>query len=218
LTRERPPVSVQTPRAWASQPARAWYSVDGTRDSLFRSTGDPMGTTIPVMSQPGCRNGQLVGPRPLPCTPLPAYRTDLPTDVDGMQRRLEAGPSLVAVLYDLLPTTFISRLPSPQSQALVFEAPPACPASRSPSTRPTRARSFVVLAARLVQAEDKLAFAADAQAQQVQTSDIGGGHTRWTISAGGFYKQVSAKRAPRQWTHDPGGRRAAPAPASSRSR
>lgn len=33
---------------------------------------------------------------------------------------------------------------------------------------------------------------ADAQAQQVQTSGIGGGHTRWTISAGGFYKQVSA--------------------------
>ncbi len=33
---------------------------------------------------------------------------------------------------------------------------------------------------------------ADAQAQQVQTCGIGGGHTRWTIPAGGFYKQVSA--------------------------
>jgi plastocyanin len=33
---------------------------------------------------------------------------------------------------------------------------------------------------------------ADAQAQVVQTSGIGGGHTRWSISAGGFYKQVSA--------------------------
>jgi plastocyanin len=33
---------------------------------------------------------------------------------------------------------------------------------------------------------------ADAQAQQVQTAGIGGGHTRWSISAGGFYKQVSA--------------------------
>jgi plastocyanin len=37
---------------------------------------------------------------------------------------------------------------------------------------------------------------ADAQAQQVTTSDIGGGHTRWTISAGGFYKQVSANEYP----------------------
>jgi len=33
---------------------------------------------------------------------------------------------------------------------------------------------------------------ADTQAQQVQTTGIGGGHTRWSISAGGFYKQVSA--------------------------
>jgi hypothetical protein len=101
---------------------RAWYSVDGGQDSLFRSTGDPMGASLPEMAQPGCRNGRLVGSRPLPCTPLPAYRTDLPTDVDGMQRRLQAGPSLVAALYDLLPTTFISRLLSPDSQALVFEA------------------------------------------------------------------------------------------------
>jgi plastocyanin len=37
---------------------------------------------------------------------------------------------------------------------------------------------------------------ADAQAQQVQTSGISGGHTRWSISAGGFYKQVSANEYP----------------------
>jgi plastocyanin len=37
---------------------------------------------------------------------------------------------------------------------------------------------------------------ADAQAQQVQTAGIGGGHTRWSISAGGFYKQVSANEYP----------------------
>jgi len=34
--------------------------------------------------------------------------------------------------------------------------------------------------------------AADAVAQQVQTSSIGGGHTRWTINAGGFVHQVTA--------------------------
>jgi hypothetical protein len=33
---------------------------------------------------------------------------------------------------------------------------------------------------------------ADAQAQQVLTTDLGGGHTRWTITAGGFSNQVSA--------------------------
>jgi plastocyanin len=37
---------------------------------------------------------------------------------------------------------------------------------------------------------------ADAQAQQVQTATIAGGHTRWSISAGGFYKQVSANEYP----------------------
>jgi plastocyanin len=37
---------------------------------------------------------------------------------------------------------------------------------------------------------------ADAQAQVVQTATIGGGHTRWSISAGGFYKQVSANEYP----------------------
>jgi plastocyanin len=33
---------------------------------------------------------------------------------------------------------------------------------------------------------------ADAQAQQVVASNLGGGHIQWTISAGGFYRQVTA--------------------------
>lgn len=39
---------------------------------------------------------------------------------------------------------------------------------------------------------NKLAPVADARAQQVTVANLGGGRVKWTISAGGFYKNVSA--------------------------
>ena len=47
-------------------------------------------------------------------------------------------------------------------------------------------------AAQVNRAITHLAPVADARAQQVSTKAIGGGHVRWTISAGGFYQNVSA--------------------------
>ncbi|MEU4747065.1 CU044_5270 family protein, partial [Actinosynnema sp. NPDC023658] len=70
-----------------------WLSVDGTRDGLLRDHGG-------AMPLPGCENGQrdvfkvpgqVLGTEP--CEPKPAYRSDLPTDVDGMLAYLDANAS-----------------------------------------------------------------------------------------------------------------------------
>ncbi|MFE9751594.1 CU044_5270 family protein [Saccharothrix saharensis] len=73
-------------------PREIWLSVDGTRDGVLHDHGE----RIPM---PGCANGrrnvfkgtEAVGTEP--CEPRPAYRSDLPTDVDGMLAYLEANAS-----------------------------------------------------------------------------------------------------------------------------
>lgn len=68
--------------------AATWYSIDGTHDGLSIDGTERT-------SYPGCRNGkQLVGGnypglRPQPCTPLPAYLPDLPTDPQRLLRYME---------------------------------------------------------------------------------------------------------------------------------
>ncbi|GAA3635776.1 CU044_5270 family protein [Lentzea roselyniae] len=65
----------------------AWQSVDGTRDGMVQN--DP--SEEPAWL-PGCRDGKAQatkGGRPVPgrftdCTPEPAYRPDMPTDVAAM--------------------------------------------------------------------------------------------------------------------------------------
>jgi hypothetical protein len=62
----------------------AWLSVDGTRDSL--SIGPDGNRQV----MPGCRDGVMQvhgnyhGTRSTPCTPVPEYLTDLPTNADAM--------------------------------------------------------------------------------------------------------------------------------------
>ncbi|MFJ6675455.1 CU044_5270 family protein [Actinosynnema sp. NPDC091369] len=73
-------------------PREIWLSVDGTRDGVLHDHG----LQIPM---PGCENGlrdvikgtQVLGSEP--CEPRPAYRSDLPTDVDGMLAYLDANAS-----------------------------------------------------------------------------------------------------------------------------
>ncbi|NUT49307.1 MAG: CU044_5270 family protein, partial [Saccharothrix sp.] len=71
-------------------PREIWLSVDGTRDGILHDHGGQ----VPL---PGCRDGQaqvVKGPEALPgltepCEPRPAYRADLPTDVEGMLAYLD---------------------------------------------------------------------------------------------------------------------------------
>ncbi|MBB5804645.1 hypothetical protein F4560_004413 [Saccharothrix ecbatanensis] len=105
-----------------------WQSVDGTRDGLIHQ---PDGTKIPL---PGCRDGQMAvdkGPELVPgitqpCEPRPAYRSDLPTDADGMLAYLDANASgkpgsVNARGKDVLGLINESLLP-PLSRAALYEA------------------------------------------------------------------------------------------------
>ncbi|PSL53085.1 hypothetical protein B0I31_110176 [Saccharothrix carnea] len=75
-------------------PREIWLSVDGTRDGVLYDHG----LRIPLA---GCKDGKAVvikGDRVVPgltddCEPHPAYRSDLPTDVDGMLAYLDANAS-----------------------------------------------------------------------------------------------------------------------------
>ncbi|ONI89170.1 hypothetical protein ALI22I_16835 [Saccharothrix sp. ALI-22-I] len=103
-----------------------WLSVDGTRDGLLR---DP-GGDIPL---PGCENGQrdvfkvpgqVLGTEL--CEPRPAYRSDLPTDVDGMLAYLDANASgapgsVNARGKDVLALVQEAYLPQ-QTRAALYEA------------------------------------------------------------------------------------------------
>ncbi|GAB3008692.1 CU044_5270 family protein [Saccharothrix stipae] len=107
-------------------PREIWLSVDGTRDGVLHDHGEqtPM---------PGCANGQrdvfkvpgqVLGTEP--CEPRPAYRSDLPTDVDGMLAYLDANASgapgsVNARGKDVLSLINESMLP-PLSRAALYEA------------------------------------------------------------------------------------------------
>jgi hypothetical protein len=97
----------------------AWLSADGTRDGLV-----VRGEVRSVI--PGCRDGQaqvIKGDEPLPgvfepCTPLPAYRTDLPTEVAGMREYLNQSPG--AAGKEILHLVDGAYVP-PASMAAIFE-------------------------------------------------------------------------------------------------
>jgi hypothetical protein len=104
-----------------------WLSVDGTRDGLLKN---PDSAPYPM---PGCENGQrdvfkdpavVLGTEP--CEPKPAYRSDLPTDVDGMLAYLDAHASgapgsVNARGKDVLGLINESMLP-PLTRAALYEA------------------------------------------------------------------------------------------------
>ena len=104
-----------------------WLSADGTHDSLISQGG---GTT-PI---PGCRNGQAAvvkGDEPIPgvfepCTPNPAYRTDLPTDVAGMREYLgqdpDGAPGQQQNVAKLIHFAVAESYVPPASLAALFEA------------------------------------------------------------------------------------------------
>lgn len=105
-----------------------WLSADGTRDGVL---ADGNGNQLLM---PGCRDGRAVvvkGDRPLPgvtepCEPRPAYRSDLPTDVDAMLAYLDRNASgepgsVNARGKDVMGLISESYLP-PRARAALWEA------------------------------------------------------------------------------------------------
>jgi hypothetical protein len=120
---------------------QSWHSVDGTRDGwltqLAQNPTDPQkGPHLtPGALLPGCVNGlvgiELRGNRPtrwVPCTPRPAYRTDLPTDADAMLAYLNAhstirdNPGEKSRNLDPVRDLFASSYLPPAALAALFEA------------------------------------------------------------------------------------------------
>jgi len=105
----------------------AWLSADGLHDGLISQDGND----IPL---PGCRDGKIPvykGPEPLPgqfesCTPSPAHRTDLPTDVAGMREYLSQDtggkPGQEEDVSGLIHFAFAETYVPPASLAALFEA------------------------------------------------------------------------------------------------
>lgn len=105
----------------------AWLSADGTHDGLISQEGQ----ATPL---PGCRGGLravVKGPDPLPglfepCTPSPAYRTDLPTDVAGMREYLSQDtggkPGQEEDVSGLIHFAFAETYTPPAALAALFEA------------------------------------------------------------------------------------------------
>lgn len=106
-------------------PLEIWLSVDGTRDGVLHDRGEQ----IPV---PGCRDGKAVvvkGNQVLPgltddCEPQPAYRSDLPTDVDGMLAYLDANakPGNVDSYGKNLLSLMNEPMVPPAARAALYEA------------------------------------------------------------------------------------------------
>ncbi|MCE6994675.1 CU044_5270 family protein [Saccharothrix sp. S26] len=105
-----------------------WLSVDGTRDGVLKNPEPPEPIRLA-----GCVNGQrdvfkdpavVLGTEP--CDPRPAYRSDLPTDVDAMLAYLDANASgapgsVNARGKDILSLINEYLLP-PLSRAALYEA------------------------------------------------------------------------------------------------
>ncbi|SCL56285.1 hypothetical protein GA0070606_2581 [Micromonospora citrea] len=117
-----------------------WQSVDGTRDGLVRQTAPAGGTETTVL--PGCRNGRaalIKGDKALPgrtepCTPQPAYRTDVPTDAAAMRAYLaeqhsggSGSVNAVGKEVHILAGSYLR----PQSRAALYEAAAAMPGLRA---------------------------------------------------------------------------------------
>ncbi len=105
----------------------AWLSADGTHDGQISQEGED----IPLA---GCRDGRMAvikGTEPLPgrfepCTPSPAYRSDLPTDAEGMREYLSqdtgGDPGEPEDVSGLIRFTFGETYVPPASLAALFEA------------------------------------------------------------------------------------------------
>lgn len=102
----------------------AWLSADGTHDGLIAQDGE----RIPLA---GCRNGKaavIKGTEALPgmftpCTPWPAYRSDLPTDTAGMREYLNQDIGGKAKDFSsLIHFAFAETYVAPASLAALFEA------------------------------------------------------------------------------------------------
>ncbi|MEV7552209.1 CU044_5270 family protein [Amycolatopsis sp. NPDC089917] len=115
----------------------AWLSADGTRDGRIRMAD---GSLFPL---PGCRNGQAQvykGDQPLkgvmePCTPSPAYRTDLPVDVEAMFAYLDANHSGETGDYNAMGKDVLAlaneTLLTPAARAALFGAAAKVPGLRA---------------------------------------------------------------------------------------
>ncbi len=119
------------------QLSRSWRSVDGTHDDFLRRL--PWGSSRRPLEQPvplsGCRDGRQTDPA-IPglsraCTPRPAVRADLPTDVDEMLRYLYrpgdegTGEPKVSVderAFQRASDVIEASLAAPAVQAAVFRA------------------------------------------------------------------------------------------------
>jgi hypothetical protein len=120
---------------------QTWTSVDGTRDGWLtehaQEPTDPQRAPHLTLDAllPGCVNGrigiELQGNQPtrwVPCTPRPAYRTDLPTDAAAMLSYLNArntirdNPGEKVRTLDTVRDLFASSYLPPAALAAVFEA------------------------------------------------------------------------------------------------
>jgi hypothetical protein len=136
-TPPRPDQFVYTKSQTSDGLRETWFSADGTHDGLIRQeeereSGQVVLDSIPM---PGCRQGQrkvLKGDEDTgltePCTPEPAYRSDLPTDAAGMRKYLsqagEADPDDHTNPKDLdvlIHFAFTESYVPPQTLAALFE-------------------------------------------------------------------------------------------------
>ena len=78
-----------------------WLSVDGTRTGRTEAVNVKTGAVVFDLPVPGCVDGVLpasapggggLDGKPIPCTPDPAYRDDLPTTTAGMYKYLYTIP------------------------------------------------------------------------------------------------------------------------------
>jgi hypothetical protein len=112
----------------------SWMSVDGTRDGLVMQPESPADPGLARLPIPGCRNGraavfkggQAVPGRTEPCTPDPAYRADLPTDVDAMSAYLaknsQKSGGTVDAEVDELRSLLVESYTTPAQRAALYEA------------------------------------------------------------------------------------------------
>jgi hypothetical protein len=114
--------------------SESWLSADGTRDGLLRRPGAGDDTV------PGCRDGRrvllkggvVVGHEQ--CVPDAAYRSDLPTDVEGMIAYLHRNDNGKAGDANAMGKDILFMMDGhylrPRSQAVLFEAAAKMPGLR----------------------------------------------------------------------------------------
>lgn len=110
----------------------SWRSVDGRRDGGALQTGTPGATPEGLTTLPGCseadesRTGFSSQGLPLPCSPTPGFRTDLPTEPAAALARIRTGEDGKQVTRDVLAFLNAQELLAdsmpPDSRAAILEA------------------------------------------------------------------------------------------------